>query len=320
MKTQDWAGFLSGPALGALLLWGGSGCESEDSALAPYTGGERTLSTVTIEDSSLVPRITWLGGYATVLAVNMGARASLDPTLVWLVSKPADALSYPVKYGTLPSGAQDLTGQYGGTVSPTLVEDTTYTYSVIKAEAWAQISQLPNRPILVDSTVTGILTERNDTVLVNPLYLTTLTRRLDLYINVKEVKPFGRLARIEVFQSDTTDRLLVNWTITQAGLTDSLIAATGLTEGSQYDVNTVTWELISEDLSVQPPVYFKNNVIRSPLRMGDEVPGAQQFTVYPAGGLTRGKQYYLWIANKDWDGVNRTRSTSNYAFATFIVW
>jgi hypothetical protein len=34
----------------------------------------------------------------------------------------------------------------------------------------------------------------------------------------------------------------------------------------------------------------------------------------------KGKQYYLWIANKDWDGVNRTRSTSNYAFATFLVW
>ena len=99
-----------------------------------------------------------------------------------------------------------------------------------------------------------------------------------------------------------------------------MIAAIGLTEGSQYDVNTVTWELISEDLSVQPPVYFKNNVIPSPLRMGDEVPGAVSFTTYPAAGLTRGKQYYLWIANKNWDGVNRGRSTDNYAFATFFVW
>jgi hypothetical protein len=54
--------------------------------------------------------------------------------------------------------------------------------------------------------------------------------------------------------------------------------------------------------------------------MGDEVPGAKTFTPFPPGGLTKGKQYYLWIANKDWDGVNRTRSTSNYAFATFLVW
>jgi hypothetical protein len=320
MKTQRRTGIPSTLALTAALIWAGPGCESEDSTLAPYAGGERTLSTITIEDSTLVPRITWLGGYATVLAVNKGSRASLDPTLVWLVSKTADALSYPVKYGTLPSGAQDLTGQYGGSVSSTLAEDTTYTYSVIKAEAWSLISQRPGMPIVVDSTVTGVLTERNDSVFVNPLYMTQTTIRTDLFINVKEVKPFGRLGRLEVFASDTTNRLLVTWTITQSGLTDSLIAAIGLTRGSQYDINSVTWELISEDLTVTPPVYFKNNVIRSPLRMGDEVQGAVQFTVYPANGLDRGTQYYLWIANKDWDGVNRTRSTSNYAFATFIVW
>jgi len=302
------------------LFWAGPGCDSEDSPLAPYAGGERVLSAVTIEDSTLVPRITWLGGYATVIGVNQGLRASLDPSLVWLVTKPADALSYPVKYGTLPSGAQDLTGSFGGTTTPTLVEDSTYTYWIMKAEAWSQVSQLPNRTIMVDSSVTGVLTERNDTLRVNPLYLTELTERLDLYINVRDIRPFGRLARLTVFQSDTTSRLLVTWTITQTGLTDSLIAAIGLTEGSQYDVNTVTWELISEDLTVQPPVYFKNNVIGSPLRMGDEVPGAVQFTVFPASALKRGTQYYLWIANKDWDGVNRTRSTPNYAFATFFVW
>ena len=320
MKTHDWTGLLSGLALAATLVWAIPGCDSDDSTLAPYAGGGRAMSSITVEESTLVPRISWLGGYATVLAVNMGTRSVLDPTLVWLVGKTGDALSYPVKYGTLPSGAQDLTGQFGGAVSPTLVEDTTYTYSVIKSEAWSLISQRPGMPIVVDSTVTGVLTERNDSLFVNPLYLTQATIRTDLFINVKEVKPFGRLGRLEVFASDTTNRLLVKWTITQSGVTDSLIAAIGLTKGSQYDINTVTWELISEDLTVTPPVYFKNNVIRSPLRMGDEVPGAVQFTVYPANGLDRGTQYYLWIANKDWDGVNRTRSTSNYAFATFIVW
>jgi hypothetical protein len=275
---------------------------------------------VTVEDSTLVPRITWLGGYATVLAVNKGERASLDASLVWCVGKPTDELAYPVTYGTLPSGAEDLTGRYGGTVSPTLAEDSTYTYSIIKAEAWSQISQRPNRTIVVDSSVSGVLAERNDSLFVHPLYMTQLTGRIDLFINVKDVKPFGRLGRLEVFASDTTNRLLVRWTITQTGLADSLIAAIGLTVGSQYAINAIAWELISEDLTVQPPVYFKNNVIGSPLRMGDEVAGARTFTVYPPEGLERGTQYYLWIANKDWDGVNRTRSTPNYAFATFIVW
>jgi hypothetical protein len=304
----------------AAIAWTVQGCESTDSPLAPYAGGGRTLSAVTVEESTYVPRITWLGGYATVLGVNRGATATLDPSLVWLVSKPADALSYPVQYGTLPSGAQDLTGSFGGTVSPTLFEDSTYTYWIMKAEAWAQVAQMGDHALLVDSTVTGVLREQGDTVLVNPLYLSTVTERLDLYINIRDLRQFGRLGRLEVFQSDTTNRLLVRWTITQTGLTDSLIAAIGCNIGSQYDVGSVSWELISEDLTVQPPVYFKNNVIRSPLRMGDEVPGARTFTAYPPQGLTRGNQYYLWIANKDWDGANRTRSTPNYAFSTFVVW
>lgn len=320
MKTQGWTGLLAGLGLAAGLLCAVAGCDGEDSSLAPYEGAGRELSAVSVEESTLVPRINWLGGYATVLGVNKGKRAVLDASLVWLVSRPADALSYPVKYGTLPSGGQDLTGSYGGTVSPTLVEDTTYTYWVMKAEAWSQVSQKPNRTLLVDSSVTGVLTERNDTVLVNPLYLAEVTERLDLYINVKSVQTRGQLCDLQVYSTDSTSQLWVTYRVKQAGVTDTMIAAIGVVQGGQYSVNAIRWEMISEDLSITPPVYYKNNVISSPIRMGVERAGTKTFTFYPAGGLERGKQYYLWVASKEWDGVNRLRSTPYYAFATFDVW
>jgi hypothetical protein len=78
--------------------------------------------------------------------------------------------------------------------------------------------------------------------------------------------------------------------------------------------------MISEEVQPDTTIYWKNNVIRSPIQMGDHVPGTATFAEYPAGGLQRGKQYYIWIANKDWDQQTRLRSTPNYAFATFQVY
>ena len=66
--------------------------------------------------------------------------------------------------------------------------------------------------------------------------------------------------------------------------------------------------------------YGKTDVIRSPLVTGQQFPGMRVFTVYPALGLRRNQDYYLWIANKTWDGIGRLRSTPGYGFVTFKTW
>lgn len=302
---------------GVLVLWG---CASEeDSVLAPYAG-RGGLSGILIEQQVLAPEVTWLGGYVSVFGVNRGRKATLDSSLIALVYQSGDLLRYPFKFGTVPSGAQSLVSAYGGTAATTLTEDAEYSFWVMKDEAWKQVSNLRNKAFVVDSALASGIATRGDTVFLSAASFTRVDQAIDIYINIKDVKTFGRLATISITQSSTTNQPLIRWTIIQSGVTDSAIAAIGITNGSQYDVNLRYWEMISEDKTVTPPVYFKNNVIHQPLPMGSSQPQTATFMVYPAGGLERGRGYYLWIANKDWDGVNRTRSTPNYAFATFTVW
>jgi hypothetical protein len=302
--------------LAVLLL---TGCESEESPLAPYT--ERgVLSSISVEQDVFVPKVTWLGGYVCAFGVNRGTEAKLDSTLIALYYQPGDNVRYPVTVGSVPAGAQDLASAYGGIPATALAEDNQYTFWVMKEEVWGQVSAQRNKTLVVDSTASALVTLRGDTVFVSPAGLAVNYQSIDIYINIRDVRAFGRLARLDVLDSKTSSAPLIRWTITQPGVTDSAVAAIGITNGSQYDVNMRYWEMISEDLSVTPPVYFKNNVIPQPLSMGQSVPSTRTFVAYPAVGLERGKGYYLWIAGKDWDGVNRTRSTAYYAFATFTVW
>jgi hypothetical protein len=273
-----------------------------------------------VEQNVFEPRVTWLGGYVCVFGVNRGTSAMLDSTLIALYYQAGDNVRYPVTFGAVPPGAQELAPTYGGTPSPELAEDNAYTFWVMKEQAWTQVSGQRNKVLLVDSAASALVTIRGDTVAVSPEGLAVSNQSIDIYINIRDVRAFGRLARLDVIQSQTSSAPMIRWTITQPGVTDSAVAAIGITNGSQYDVNMRYWEMISEDLSVTPPVYFKNDVIPQPLSMGQSVPSAKTFVDYPAAGLERGKGYYLWIAGKDWDGVNRTRSTPYYAFATFTVW
>jgi hypothetical protein len=85
-------------------------------------------------------------------------------------------------------------------------------------------------------------------------------------------------------------------------------------------LNARVWEVISANVLPDSTIYWKNDVITSPFRLGQSFPGTTVFVVYPAAGLKRNQQYYLWFANKYWDQTTRLRSTPNYGFATFTVW
>jgi hypothetical protein len=61
----------------------------------------------------------------------------------------------------------------------------------------------------------------------------------------------------------------------------------------------------------------KHNVISPPLLSGQQLNNTKEFVEYPVEGLQRNKTYYVWIANKDWNGVGRLRATPYYAYATF---
>jgi hypothetical protein len=295
-------------------------CGDDENPLAPYEG-QPAMSNIVVEGGTLTPKITWLGGYVTVLGINRGAAATLDSSLVWLIHAGGNSIHYPVTFGELPPGAQDLTSQYGGNSLDRLVEDETYTCWVLKEDVWNQVSATVNKPLRVDQSLTAAAVEiHNDTVFVNSRSHTQSLRTIDLFVNVKDVKIFGRLGSIEVQQSATSNNPVVTWKITQIGVTDSLISAMGVVNAQQYQAAGNLWEVWSEESVGGQSVLGKKNVIRGPVVLGQLFSETRVFVDYPAEGLQRDKDYYVWIANKDWDGQGRLRATPNYAFATFHTW
>lgn len=294
-------------------------CEEDNSALPTYAGSPNT-SGIVVEQGTFVPQITWLGGYVTVIGVNTGDYAALDSTLLWLNHFPGDKIRYPIEFGTTPDGSEDLTGHYGGQKVDQLIEDSTFTYWVCKESVWNKIAGETGKILKIDSSLTGddVLVVA-DTVFLGLVSHTQTAQSIDLYINIENRKPAGRLGVIEVHQPTTSNNPVITWQVTQTDVTDTLISAVGCVLGQQYDIARVLWEVYSADSSVVPPVYGKDNILEQPVRLGQEFDGTRVFYEYPEGGLERDKDYYIWIGNKDWDG-SRSRVTKNYAYITFHTW
>jgi hypothetical protein len=294
-----------------------SSCSEDDSGIAPYVGSPG-MSDVVVQDSSYKPKITWKGGYVSVLGVNYGTRAALDSTLVFLIYKPGNDIHYPAVFGDVPAGAQDLTTQYGGTRADTLTEDSTYTFWVLKEEEWNQISSMSNKILQYDSTLTIPLEVAGDTIKLSNHGHTQLVSELDVYIDITSVTTAGRLGVISIQETNITNSPVISWTITQANVTDTLqIAAMGIVEGGQFNPDAEIWSVYSLSDSAGQPQYGKVNIIDKPVVAGQSIPGTQVFVEYPEGGLKKNTSYYVWIANRFWDGEGRLRVTNYYAYATF---
>jgi hypothetical protein len=289
-------------------------CDNSDNPLAPYAGSPE-LSGITVQTGTFNPKITWIGGYVSVLGINRGGHAALDTSLVWLIHSSGNQIKYPVTYGSLPEGAQDLTSQFGGVTESELTEDRNYTFWVMKEEAWNQISNSTNKILQVDS-VSESLTTDGDTLLIPSIYHTQLNQNFDNYVNIYEVVNRGPLADFTIIQTDTGDSPIIIWTMKIAGY-DSAVAAVGIVEGSQYALDRALWELYSEDIVGGQPVYGKSNKITPPVNPYDEPEGTKTFYYFPLTGLARNTEYYVWIAGKDWNGTDRFFNSPHYAYVRF---
>lgn len=305
--------------IGAILLVAISiSCSEDDNGVAPYVGSPE-MSTITVEESSFMPKITWVGGYATVLGVNRGTKAALDTSLIWLIKADGDNLHYPVKFNQLPAGSVDLTTQYGGVSIDSLNEDEDYTFWVMQSDAWNQVSNSNGKFFVVDTSLaSGEIISEADSIKMSTSFFTSFSKRLDVFINIEDISTFGQLGIISV-EPTRSDKPIINWEITQSGVTDSLISVIGICEGSQFNASSTVWEVYSETVENDSTFYGSANVIAAPVNVGDSLAQTRAFVSFDKEGLERGKTYYIWIANNLWDGESRLRFAQGYAYATFNV-
>lgn len=291
-------------------------CEDDNKPLAPYMG-QRELGEIQIETGVFVPKITWVGGYASVVAVNQDTVAKLDSTLIMLYYAAGNNIHYPVTFGQVPDGVQDIVTQYGGKAAERLVEDNTYTFWVLKEDVWEEVSKYPGKPIFVNSELESSIVEfKEDTVFVSASSFAQSVEPLDVFVNIINVQSRGRLGTISLIQPSLDQYPVLVWEV-KPEIGDSTIAAVGVCEGSQYSPIKAIWEAWSEEIVDGSPVYGKKNVIHSPVIFGDTLPGTKEFYKYPTFGIDRNQNYYVWIAGKDWDGLKHSRVASFYSYATF---
>jgi len=299
------------------------GCDSDDEGLAPYAGSDpdqaRDMSNILVQQGSYRPNITWVGGYANVIGVNKGPKAALDSTLIWLIHTNGNNIRFPVTFGTLPEGAEDLTAAYGGVKLDSLDEDFTYSYWVMKEDVWNQVSGQNGKHLQIDSAVTTVTVEA-DTLLLPISGAVNRTQAIDVFVNIMDVKTYGKLADLNVIPTNNTNNPIITWTIKESGVTDSSISAIGLVEGQQYQEIYVKWAAWSLETVNGQPVYGRKNLISSPVVIGQSFPETRVFNEYTLGGLERNKDYLVWIANRIWNQSTRSRAASGYAWVTFRTW
>lgn len=294
-------------------------CEEDKSTLAPYEG-QTYLSEITIEKKTLSPKFTWLGGYISAFGINRGQEAALDSTLQWLVHTDGNNLRYPLEYGVVPEGAVDLTSQYGGEFE-SLIEDSNFTFWVVKAEGWDTIKNNTGKTLL-QTEIDSAKESNQDTLFIDNYNYLKKSFRIDIYTNIdtNSIKLRGGLAKINLIETDTSNSPVVTWEIIDDDFNDSLISATGICEGVSYDPTKIVWEAWSVDTVDGETMYGSKNVIRQPLIMGQDLPGTRVFTQFPEQGLERNKNYLFWIAGEGWNGEDHLRFTKYHAYITFQTW
>lgn len=321
MSTTKVSGTIQYFLIGVFLIgWSTVSCDEKKETLAPYLGNV-PMSSMQIEEGSFVPKITWVGGYVSALGVNKGSRAALDSTLVWLVEMDEDDIHFPVKYGVLPNNSAEVTAVYGGTKTDSLKEDAQYTFWAVKKNVWIQISEQKGKIVRIDSTLAeNTIDMIADTIGIDRWSHTQKTQALDVYVNIGEFTSRGKLADLLIEKSMSSNNPVITWKIKQSGVTDSLVSLCGLSKGQQYNLNKIIWEVWSVEEVGGKQCYGTQNVISSPIVLGQDFEGTRTFKELSASGLERNMDYYFWIANSAWDGESRTRFANNYAFISFTTW
>jgi hypothetical protein len=251
------------------------GCSEKANVLAPYLG-ERPYIILTVTKSP-APDIQWVGGRAAALGVNVGDKAALDSTLVWLTTADDDAISSPIRFGADANEQEILAA--GGHPLDSLSNNQVYTFWIAEADAFsAGLDKASLDPFtFVDSTleVTYLLRGRSAG---DPSLGVEFTVMRDQHLSTE-------VYRISWTPADQPFRRIV----INAGSSGSL-------------KDGIAWHIVVPD--DQP------DSILPPLTIGTTPDGALLVKDWQGFSVSN---HILWAQTSDWDGESFGLRTKGYA-------
>lgn len=256
--------------------------EESNDTLAPYKG-QRNLKILKVT-LNYTPDIQWLGGRVAAVGVNLGSRAALDSTLVWLMTAEDNSISSYVTVGEHTD--VDKIVSYGGTPVDSLQDETQYTFWI--AEKSAFDAQL-------DSTA------------LNPDNFSDSTFVLRFILKGQmggEKDPQGNLVvRMRVFREESLleDKYIIDWTPRTIPFRRIAIRVSSF--GGFTDL---IWHIVTPD-SLPDNIY-------PPVVIGSNVPGTDTAISWPETGFERNTVYFVWMVNSKWTVNDFRPSAPGYAW------
>lgn len=256
--------------------------DDRSEVLAPYAGS-RPLHWLRVTKSS-TPDLQWLGGRVAAIGVNVGHKAALDASLIWLRTADANTIGSWITFGQNTDASHIR--QYGGTPLPALTDSTEYTFWLADQAAFAA----------------GLDTSRFD---ANSFIDTTFV--MSVLVKGKiggEKNAQGKeIVNIVIQRNETMleDSYTLSWT--PADLPFRQIAVRTNSLGGFTDL---IWHIVTPD-SLPDNIY-------PPIKVGQAPPGTEEAIAWPETGFARNKVQILWMTNSKWKVNNFSPSATGYAW------
>lgn len=256
-----------------------------DTSLAPYEG-HRPLTFLKVTQS-YTPDIQWVGGRVAAVGVNRGNNASLDSSLVWLMTAEDNSIESYVTVGTYTDTV--TIQQIGGTPQDSLLNGSKYTFWLAEKE---------------------MLDVELDSIYGDGYNFTDTTFKINLGINglTKGEKSGDELiVTINLIQIKTITETRFIWDWTPDSIAFRQIA---IRKGKKLaGWSDLEWHILTPD-SLEDNIY-------PPVVLGAQIEGTDEVIPWSVNGFEKNKTYCVWMSNSKWTSDNFGMNAYGLAFFIF---
>lgn len=261
----------------AAALW--AGCAESENPLAPYEG-HRPLILQRVTQSP-TPDIQWVGGRVAAIGVNIGDRAALDETLVWVRTAQGDEIDSYVTVGDETDFA--FVEQLGGEPADELSDNTEYTVWLANQEVFdAGLDASADPAGFADTTVT-----------------------LRYVVRGRAGRSSNPNVDIEILRDERLlgDRFTISWDPAVP------IQRLAIRHGAGGGFTDLVWHIVSEEDAPES--------ILPPLVVGEAPPNTVEAVEWAGfesvpDSVSNHIKYMMWMVTQEWSGERFSDTAPGY--------